>query len=69
MRTLNFTIEVEDEYVTPLENYLNNTFNLISYRVVTDTKELYNSDPVFKKLVKLEKDARVVKEKYINDNN
>lgn len=69
MRTLNFTIEVDDEYVTPLENYLNNTFNLISYRVVTDTKELYNNDPVFKKLVKLEKDARVVKEKYINDNN
>tara|TARA_R110000787_G_scaffold154134_2_gene267937 strand:- start:1998 stop:2207 length:210 start_codon:yes stop_codon:yes gene_type:complete len=69
VRTLNFTIEVDDEYVTPLENYLNNTFNLISYRVVTDTKELYNNDPVFKKLVKLEKDARVVKEKYINDNN
>ena len=69
MRTLNFTIEVDDEYVTPLENYLNNTVNLISYRVVTDTKELYNNDPVFKKLVKLEKDARVVKEKYINDNN
>ena len=68
MRTINFTIELEDEYVTALENYLNNNFNLISYRVVTDTRELYKSDPVFKKLVKMEKSAKVAKEKYINDN-
>tara|TARA_R110000822_G_scaffold73888_1_gene177745 strand:- start:9 stop:218 length:210 start_codon:yes stop_codon:yes gene_type:complete len=68
LRTINFTIELEDEYVTALENYLNNNFNLISYRVVTDTRELYKSDPVFKKLVKMEKSAKVAKEKYINDN-
>lgn len=66
--TINLTIEVENELVVKLENYLKNNFNLINYQVVPDTKILYENNPYFRKLVKIEKEARLAKYKYINDN-
>ena len=69
MKTVNITLEINDDDITNFENYLNNTFNLINFRIIPDTKELYEKDDVFKKLVKAEKQARRIKETYINENN
>jgi len=60
---------VKNQYLIDLENYLNSEFNLINFSIVPDTKKLFETDSHFKKLVKLEKEARRVKNQYINEKN
>jgi hypothetical protein len=69
MKTINTTFEVEDAGVTYLESYLNEYTKLISYKVIADTNELYESDTTFKKLVKACKDANTLRDEYINNHN
>ena len=67
--TINTTLKLRGDSMIPFEDWLVNNFEVISFRIVPDTTKLYEDDNMFKKLVKIEKDARVVKEKYINDKN
>ncbi len=71
MKTVNITLKIPDEVVTSLESYYNNNKNceLISFRVIPNTEKLYENDSVFRKLVKAEKEARKIKELYINEKN
>ena len=64
---INATFKVKGVLINPIENYLNETANLISYKTIQDTDELYQTDPTFKKLVKAESHARKNKEIYINN--
>ena len=64
MAKLQITLEIQDEYVTTLENYLAEHFNLISCKIIPDTTELYKTDKRFKKLAKAVKDARIELEEY-----
>ena len=64
--TINATIKIQAGLLPPFENYIHSWFDVISFRIVPDTTKLYEEDKMFKKLVKLEKEARVAKEKYIN---
>lgn len=66
MRLINIVVEVEDEDVTDLEQWVNANFNLISYSIVPDTKKLYETDSMFRRLVKLEKQAKSNKYDYLN---
>ena len=70
-RTINITLKIPESIITDLENYYKNNPNcdLISFKIIPETEKLYENDPIFRKLVKLEKDARRQKEIYINDNN
>ena len=65
--TVNITIKIEGGILSNFENYLYNNFDVIGFRILPDTNKLYEDDAVFKKLVKAEKEARVAKEKYINN--
>lgn len=66
VKLVNITLEVIDHNVTGLESHLREHFKVISYKIIPDTKQLYETDPMFRKLVKAEKKSRVIKEKYIN---
>jgi len=67
--TFNITFKTTLEHYNQILNVLNQNVDVISDSVVPDTKELYNNDDYFKKLVKAEKDARNNKLNYINKHN
>ena len=69
IKLVNITLEVMDHNVTGLEDHLTEHFNVISYKIIPDTKKLYESDPVFKALVKGVKKAQDIRDKYINEKN
>jgi hypothetical protein len=61
--------QVKGKDLNDVENYLNSKTKLLSYKTLQDTSELKKNDAHFRNLIKIEKDARVAKEKYINDKN
>ena len=67
--TFNITFKTTLEHYNQILNVLNQNVDVISDSVVPDTKELYNNDDYFKKLVKAEKEARINKLNYINKHN
>ena len=69
MKTVNITLEVSEMHLTDLERYLERTFTLISYRVIPDTKELYEKDNYFKNIVKNVKKSTEIRDNYINKYN
>ena len=69
MIKINITLEIEKEELNNLEDVLRNRYNVIDLSILPDTKELYNNDPIFKKLVKAVRDAQRVKNDYINEHN
>ena len=73
MQVVNITIELRDkQQAHDFEKYLKNNMLVgynISFTNLPDTKELYETDKYFKKLVKNVKDANKIKNDYINENN
>jgi len=67
--TVNLTIEIPSHILVELENYLSREFRLIDSYIVPDTKELYESNANFRKLVKAIKDAKLARDRFINENN
>lgn len=65
--TVNTTFKIEAGNLVELENWLYANLDVVGFRIVPNTEKLYEEDAVFKKLVKIERDARIIKEKYIND--
>jgi len=63
---LNLTIELAPEEVNNFENWLRNNVEVIDVKVLPDTKNLYDTDPVFQKIVKGVKDAQLIRDRYIN---
>lgn len=61
------TFKTQGKYVNILENYLLDNTKLVNYKILTDTKELYDNDVIFRKLVKMEAEAKRQKEIYINN--
>ena len=66
--TVNLTIELSPEEINNFENWLRNTVKVIDFRVIPETKELYDNDPIFRKIVKGIKDAQLIRDRYINEN-
>jgi hypothetical protein len=66
---INATFRVKGKLVNPIEDYLLDNTKLINYKTIPNTEELYQNDETFRKLVKIESNARIIKEKYINDKN
>ena len=65
--TVNTTFKIEAGNLVELENWLYANLDVVGFRIVPNTEKLYEEDAMFKKLVKIERDARIIKEKYIND--
>jgi hypothetical protein len=66
---INTTFKVKGKSINVIENHLLENTNLISYKTVIDTDNMYKEDATFKKMVKDEKLRRKAKEDYINKNN
>ena len=70
MRRINFTVEIEDSNF--VENKLHQALDgllgqsMIDYKVLPDTKQLYDSDDNFRKLCKGLKTAKQKYNDYIN---
>ena len=65
--TVNTTLKVNASKVIAFEDWLREVTEVIDFRFVPDTTDLYDSDPLFRKLVKAEKEARTAKLDYINE--
>jgi hypothetical protein len=66
MKTINTTLKINEHELTNFESWLREQLEVISFKVIADTNELYESDTTFKKLVKACKDANDAKADYIN---
>lgn len=65
LETVNVTLKVYEHNIIGLESYLNEHFEVISYKILPDTEELYENDPHFKKLVKEVKRVQRLRDDYI----
>jgi len=66
MKTINVTLKINEHELTNFESWLREQLEVISFKVIADTNELYESDTTFKKLVKACKDANTKRDEYIN---
>jgi hypothetical protein len=66
---INTTLEIDRGGVIALEEWLEQNYKLINFKVVTDTNKLYEDDATFRKLVKAVKETQRIKDIYINDHN
>lgn len=69
METVNITLKIEREQVINFENWLRENLEIIDFKILPDTLNLYNNDVTFQKLVKNVKKAQKERDKYINDHN
>lgn len=67
MQKVNVTLNIESEQILNFENWLRQNTDVIDFKIIPDTKELYEKDEHFKKLVKAVKDAQLIRDRYIND--
>ena len=65
---VNITIEglTEDESYH-LDNMLRKHYSVKDFKVLPDTNKLYDTDPVFRKIVKGIKEAQLIKDRYYNE--
>ena len=65
--TVNTTFKLGAHGVIKFEEWLRNTVDVVDFRFVPDTTELYEKDPMFRKLINAERTARTAKLDYINE--
>ena len=70
-QTVNITLKIDDSEIIGFEGQLIHWFGkeLISFKIIPNTDELYERSEGFRKLVKAEKISKRNKEKFINEYN
>lgn len=69
LKTVNATFKIQPEQINTFEENLRHWFQVMDFRIIPDTDKLYNEDHTFKKLSKAVKDAKKVRDQYINKHN
>jgi len=69
METVNITLKINPHELTNFESWLRNNLEVVSFKILPDTKKLYETDATFKKLVKAVKTSQTIRDKYINNKN
>jgi len=69
MKTVNITLKIDEHELTNFESWLRNNIEVVSFKILPDTEQLYAKDETFKKLVKAVKTAQRIRDIYINDKN
>jgi len=64
--TINTTFKITAEKLIDFEFQFREIVNVIDFKHISNTEELYKTDPKFKKLVKAKKEATKLCELYIN---
>ena len=65
--TVNTTFKIDSHEVVVFEDWIREMYDVVDFRFIPDTTEMYENDPTFRKLVKLEREARSAKLDYINE--
>ena len=69
MIKVNVTLELQDEHkIYWFEQYLRDQYKVTDFNVLPNTTDLYERDDHFKKLCKGVKDAKLIRDRYINEN-
>lgn len=66
---VNIVLEIEDYNLIEFENWMRDNVDVKDFRVVPDTRELYENDKTFQRLCKAVTDAKRTKSIYINEKN
>jgi hypothetical protein len=69
MITINTTFKIPAEDIKDFEESLRNFVNVIDFKHISNTENLYATDKTFQKLVKAKKEATKQCELYINRHN
>tara|TARA_R110001592_G_scaffold206172_1_gene456922 strand:+ start:548 stop:775 length:228 start_codon:yes stop_codon:yes gene_type:complete len=69
METINFTVKLAEGQATKLIQMLETTTQLVDFRILPNTEEMYDADPLFRELIKAKKSHKTAVEKYINEHN
>jgi len=69
MPTINATFKIDEFQLTEFESWFRQHYDVVSLKILPNTEKLYENDKTFKKLVKAVKDAQVLRDVYINENN
>ena len=71
MITVNLTVELTDKEQAHHFKYFieEQVSKLVSYKILPNTDKMYKEDATFRRLSKIEKDAKKTKAIYINDYN
>ena len=69
METINITVNLPEEQVTKFRQFLDDSMEVVDFRILPNTDEMYKNDIGFQHLCKAESTAKKLKGKYINDNN
>lgn len=64
---INATFNIDPKHLTTFETAFRGAVDVLDFRVVPDTTELYENDPHFKALSKAVKDAKKLRDIYWND--
>ena len=67
--TITITLKIENSNVTGFQGWLDQNYELISYKILPDTEKMYKNDETFKKLVKGVKTASRLRDDYIHKYN
>ena len=67
MIKVNIVLKLRDEDLVPFEYELRDLFEVVSYRVLPDTQELYDNKPAFRNLVNKRKEIQEEIDNYINE--
>tara|TARA_R110000772_G_C13145085_1_gene424398 strand:+ start:566 stop:796 length:231 start_codon:yes stop_codon:yes gene_type:complete len=70
METINITLKLPEHQVAELEQFCREHFeHLLEFKVLPNTEEMYEADPLFRELNKAKKSHKTLIEKYINEHN
>lgn len=64
---VNITLEIDAHNLTNFEYWLRQQVNVLDFRIVPDTSDLYEKDERFKKLSKAVKSAQLERDRYYNE--
>lgn len=69
METINITVKLPLEKIVEFRRFLDEHIEVVGFKVLPNTKKMWDADEYFRKINKNKKKASDIVEVYINDNN
>lgn len=69
MKTVNLTIKIEESQIQVFESFMKQHIEVVDFRILPDTNELYENDKTFRVLSKVYKTAKRDLSIYVNKHN
>lgn len=69
MKTVSITLKINEHELLNFESWLRQQLEVVSFKIIPDTEELYKNDVYFQNIVKNVKKAQTIRDKYINEHN